>query len=342
MAESKTDISDFLQKSMTWPIADVRSPEEYSRGHIPGAANLPLFTNEERSIVGTLYLQKGSKEAMLKGIEVAGLKLKEYTMQAFGQAPNGEILLYCWRGGMRSNSMAWLLNTAGMRALILDGGYKAYRHFIQDHFSHPYNLVVIGGMTCSGKTEILEETEKSGQQVIHLERLASHKGSVFGHLGMPVQPTTEQFENDLFTALYALDARKPVFVEDESLAIGRVFVPRSFYIQMSPGLYISLLVPFAVRVNRLIESYTMTDKNLLIAGIRQIEKRLGAENANLAIVSVIEGNMERAVEIVLRYYDKVYRRSMGLQQRRESMEITVNDEDAREIAKKILAGIDKE
>ncbi len=341
MAESKTDISDFLQKSMTWPIMDVRSPAEYSHGHIPGAANLPLFTNEERSIVGTLYLQKGSAEAMLKGLEMAGPKLKEYTMQAFRLAPAGEILLYCWRGGMRSNSMAWLLNTAGMRALTLDGGYKAYRSIIQAHFSQPYNLVIIGGMTGSGKTEILEEIEKSGHQVIHLERLASHKGSVFGHLGMPGQPTTEQFENNLFTVLRALDARKPVFVEDESLAIGRVFIPQSFYSQMSTGLYISLLVPFALRVKRLIETYTMTDKELLIAGIRRIEKRLGTENANLAIGSVIEGNMERAVETVLGYYDKVYKRSMGLAQRKESMEMTIRNDRPEEVAAKILETVNK-
>ena len=193
-----------MKKGQNCPILDVRSPDEYNRGHIPGALSLPLFNNEERSAVGTLYLQKGSKEAMLKGLELVGPKMKEFVSQASGLTPEGELALYCWRGGMRSNSMAWLFNTSGIKSHTLEGGYKSWRRHIHDFFGQPVaKLVVIGGMTGTGKTEILEEIERKGGQVVHLERLARHKGSVFGHLGMPAQPSTEQFENELYSGLVA-------------------------------------------------------------------------------------------------------------------------------------------
>jgi tRNA 2-selenouridine synthase len=341
MAEYNLDIPDFLQRSTTWPVIDVRSPAEYARGHIPGASNLPLFTNEERSMVGTLYLQKGSTEAIMKGLELVGPKLKEFALEAIHIAPGGEILIYCWRGGMRSNSMAWLLNLAGIRSHTLDGGYKSYRRFIHDYFTRPFNLVVIGGMTGSGKTEVLEEIKKAGMEIIHLEQLACHKGSVFGHLGMPDQPANEQFENEIFTRLYALDSWEPVFVEDESLSIGRVFIPKPFFSQMSSAPFINLSVPLHNRIMRLVSSYTDGDRNILEEGVKRIEKRLGTENTSLVTGLIREGNMEKAVEIVLRYYDKVYQRSMGLHQRKEILEITINNEKPDEIARRIIAEIRK-
>ena len=121
MAEYKLEITEFLEKSINCPVIDVRSPAEYAHGHIPGALNMPLFDNEERSIVGTLYLQKGSEEAMLKGLELVGPKMKEFVKQAMDLAFHKEIVIYCWRGGMRSNSMAWLLTTSGIVSHTLDG-----------------------------------------------------------------------------------------------------------------------------------------------------------------------------------------------------------------------------
>ena len=217
MIEYKLNITDFLDKSRTMPVIDVRSPAEFDHGHISGAINMPVFSNEERSIIGSLYVQQGSSEAIMKGLDLVGPKMKDFAASARDIAPGGEALLHCWRGGMRSNSMAWLLNTVGIKTSTLEGGYKSYRRFAQAFFTKPLNLIVIGGMTGSGKTEVLEALEKKGIQVIHLERLARHKGSVFGGIGMPVQPTTEQFENDLFTLLMQLDSQEPVFIEDESL-----------------------------------------------------------------------------------------------------------------------------
>jgi len=336
MEEYNLNITDFLDKSATIPVIDVRSPAEFEHGHIPGAINLPLFTNEERSIVGTLYLQKGSSEAIMKGLELIGPKMKDFANVALDMAPGKEILVHCWRGGMRSNSMAWLLNTIGIKAYTLEGGYKTYRRYAQSYFSKPFRLIVIGGMTGSGKTEVLERIESKGKSVIHLESLARHKGSVFGGIGMPSQPSTEQFENDLFTSLMQFNLEEPIFIEDESLAIGSVFIPKPFFDQISKSKHVNLDVPFNRRMHQLVESYTGGDNEYLISSVKRIEKRLGLANAILAIEHINNHQMIKAVEIVLHYYDKVYTRSMNLHKQKEVTEIAVNNESLEEIAFKII------
>jgi tRNA 2-selenouridine synthase len=184
--------------------------------------------------------------------------------------------------------------------------------------------------------KILEEIEKRGGQIIHLERLARHKGSVFGHLGMPPQPSTEQFENELYSCLSVLKEGETVFVEDESLAIGQVFIPKPFYAQMSSARFVSLVVPFEERVKRLVESYTWGESELLIEAINRIERRLGPENTGLARKFILERHMEKAVQIVLEYYDKVYARSMGMHNRAGVKTILVDNENPNEIANRIL------
>jgi len=339
MTDNQLDIIEFLEKSRSLPVLDVRTPAEYNHGHFPGAKNLPLLTNEERSIVGTLYLQKGSSEALMKGLELIGPKMKTFVQKAMDQTPGGEALLYCWRGGMRSNSMAWLLNTAGVRSVVLTGGYKAFRRFVKAWFEKPLKLIVLGGFTGSGKTEVLEALEKSGQQVIHLERLASHKGSVFGSIGMDPQPTTEQFENTLFRCMVSLNPDLPVFVEDESLAIGKVFIPRGLYDQMKASWHIVLNVPVAQRLNRLVKVYTPDDSRMLVDGVRRLEKRLGMEHAIEAIRSIEDGNMPEAMEPVLKYYDKIYARSMGLHNHR-STTLSAGSDEPGVIANKIISLIE--
>jgi tRNA 2-selenouridine synthase len=336
MPDYQLNITSFLDKSVSLPVIDVRSPAEFERGHMPGACNMPLFSNEERSIVGTLYLQKGSSEAMLKGLELIGPKLKEFAAAALNISSGREVLLHCWRGGMRSNSMAWLLNTAGIKSHTLDGGYKSYRRYVQSFFSRSLNLVVIGGMTGSGKTGVIEALESMGKQVIHLERLANHRGSVFGGIGLPAQPTTEQFENDLFHVLRHFNTTDPVYVEDESLAIGQVFIPKSLYEQFSNARTIKLIVPLKHRIRQLVSAYAGGDREMLVSGVRRIEKRLGTENAAQAIGYIQNGNMEEAVEVILRYYDKIYDRSMALHKSREVLEINIKEETPAEIASSIV------
>ncbi len=336
MEDYKLDINSFLDKSLIRPVFDVRSPAEFEHGHIPGALNLPLFTDQERSIVGTLYAQKGSSEAIMKGLELTGPKMKEYVAKAMELAPQKELLLHCWRGGMRSSSMAWLLNTAGMKAHTLEGGYKTYRQYVRTYFSKPLHLIVIGGMTGSGKTEVLEAIAYLGKQVIDLEGLAGHKGSSFGNIGLPSQHSTEQFENDLFTHLRQLHPEEPIFIEDESLAIGRIFIPQPFFEQMSSAPLFNLIVPSEQRIKRLVETYVGGNNNDLIEGVKHIERRLGLENTARAIDCINSYQMEEAVKIILQYYDKIYAHSAHWERRKEIKEIQITHENSREIAERII------
>jgi tRNA 2-selenouridine synthase len=318
------------------PVVDVRSPAEYSCGHIPGAFNMPLFSDEERAIVGTLYTRNGKEDALTKGLEIIGSKLKDFARQGLSLAADHEILVYCWRGGMRSASMAWLFETAGLKASVLIGGYKSYRRFVHEFLSFPFPFIVIGGMTGSGKTEILSELGKLGHPVVDLEKLASHKGSVFGAVGEPEQPTTEQFENLLFEDLWAKDKSVPVFIEDESIAIGSVFLPKAFHQRMLQCPLVVIEVPREDRVRRLVNLYAGADKDILIRALRSIERRIGLEDTHKAIGHIEKGNFEEAVRTVLNYYDKVYFRTMqNHHKEKKTITLELTKTDTTDIAQRI-------
>jgi len=339
MTDLALDIRDFLQRVDTLPVLDVRTPAEYEHAHIPGAVNMPLFSNEERSVIGTLYLKKGPSQALLKGLEFIRPKMKELADTGHHIAPGGEAMMHCWRGGMRSNSMAWLMNTVGIKTYTLVGGYRSYRRFEAEYFSRPVNLIVLGGMTGSGKTAVLKELNFRGNQIIDLEDLASHKGSVFGGIGMPDQPSTEQFENYLFFRIMHIDTGQPVFIEDESLAIGKVFIPRSFYDQMSTAESIHLMVPFERRVENLVHEYSGGGSIDLATGVMRIERRLGRENAVKAVDLINRGDMTAATVLILKYYDKIYARSMNRHKRKTIQTIRVNHESPGEIAEIIISNL---
>jgi tRNA 2-selenouridine synthase len=171
-------VEEFLEKAQSLPIVDVRSPGEYDHAHIPGAVSIPLFDNDERALVGTKYKNAGKDSAVLLGLDLVGPKLAGFVKQSKKLNPqHKEVLVHCWRGGMRSGSFAWLLDTAGLTASTLVGGYKAYRNAVLSAFAEPRNLIILGGKTGSGKTDILKELARQGEQIIDLEGLAHHKGS---------------------------------------------------------------------------------------------------------------------------------------------------------------------
>ena len=189
-------------------IFDVRSEGEFAQGHIQGAFNLPLFNNHERAIVGTLYKREGFTPAFLSGLKITGPKFASMLQQALHT--KGPCKVLCWRGGMRSQSVAWLFKSAGLETVTLKGGYKAFRKWVLSTFERPFKLRVLGGLTGSGKTDYLKNLKQSGVQVIDLEALANHRGSAFGCLSMPTQPTVEHFENSLALQLASLDPSEEI------------------------------------------------------------------------------------------------------------------------------------
>jgi tRNA 2-selenouridine synthase len=309
----KLNISDFLKLSASIPVIDVRTPSEYATGHIPGAYNLPLFNDKERETVGILYKNEGRTKAILKGLQLTGPSINLKLEEALEQAKENKLLVHCWRGGMRSEAMAWLFSLGDIETLVLEGGYKSYRHHVLDKLSEKRNYIVLGGLTGSGKTEILRQMKKAGHQVVDLEGIACHKGSAFGSLGQNTQPTSEHFANILYHELEKTDKSRIVWLEDESKNIGTVFMPDQFYYNLRESCVIALLMDMKTRLPRLVEEYSTFPKDDLISSIKRIAKRLGGDFTSEAVKAVEESNFARAIEITLNYYDKTY--MFGLKRR---------------------------
>lgn len=288
-------------------LLDVRTPAEYEAGHIVGARNLPLFSNAERAEVGTLYKQTGPDQAFLRGLDFAGARMRWYVERARELAPERRVLLHCWRGGQRSGSLGWLLQQAGFDVRILRGGYKAYRTYLHEQVgTFPQPILVLGGHTGSGKTRILHALAARGATVLDLEALARHKGSAFGALGEAEQPTVEQFENDLFAALEKLPHDQPVWMENESRSIGRVYLPQPFWARLQAAPLLHLEMPLDWRVQNLVEDYADFPPEELSLAFQRITKRLGGQHVKAAVAAIEAGDFATAARIALHYYDKAY------------------------------------
>lgn len=307
----KLGIEEFLELRQQISVVDVRTPAEYEKAHIPGAINIPLFSNEQRVVIGTLYKQESKDAAILKGLDFIGPEMKRIVLEARKVAKNNRLIVHCWRGGMRSESVAWLLNFSGLEAELLDGGYKTYRRHTQEQFVAHGKFIVLGGMTGSGKTEILLELKKIGEQVIDLEGLANHKGSVFGGIGQAEQPTTEMFENLLGDEIYNLDGERSCWIEDESANIGKVRLPQLFWDIKRTAPIVELRINRADRLDRLVNEYGSQDVDALSAAIHRITKRLGHERTQKSLEALKDGDMREVASITLDYYDKGYKNAMG-------------------------------
>lgn len=300
------DINKFLELSAGEPIVDVRAPLEFAKGHISGAINIPLFDNAERAEIGTLYKQAGKDAAVRRGLEIVSPKLILFVNQVKALAPARKVFVYCARGGMRSNSFAWLMDTAGLQTFVLKGGYKKYRNHVLDFFSRNRRLIVLGGMTGSGKTDVLKRLKKMAYQVIDLEKLANHKGSAFGTINEARQNPQQIFENDLFRELNALDGSLPILVEDESMTIGYNKIPISLWRQMKQAPIIKLEIPFDLRVKKLVEDYGTTDIEALKQSVLKIQEKLGGQKTRLCLQLLDERKLEEVATLTLAYYDKTY------------------------------------
>ena len=326
MPVHKILIEEFLQLAKLNPVLDVRSPGEHQHAHVPGAYSLPLFSDQERKVVGTAYKQQSRKTAIKTGLDYFGIKMRpmvEEVEKLFDGAGTKEtpetqqvVLVHCWRGGMRSAGVAWLLDLYGFKVYTLTGGYKAYRRWVRAQFEKQYNLTVLGGYTGSGKTMVLQELGKTGHQVIDLEKLANHKGSAFGSLGEKPQPTQEMFENllaqklDEATAFSTSNVLEEMFIEDESQRIGTINIPGIFWMQMRKSSLLFLAIPFEERLNYITEEYGKFEKEGMVNAVIRIQKRLGGLETKNAINYLTENNHRECFRILLKYYDRYYEKGL--------------------------------
>ncbi|MBX2944802.1 MAG: tRNA 2-selenouridine(34) synthase MnmH [Cyclobacteriaceae bacterium] len=308
-------LDEFLKIRHKLPAVDVRSEGEFAEGHIPGVINIPLLNNQERIAVGTDYKQKGQLEAIKTGFRLVGPRLNDIIDETLRIA-HGELLVHCWRGGMRSANFCRFVQMAGVKTYALKGGYKAYRQQAVASFSLPFKLMVIGGETGSGKSEILRALKATGEQVIDLEHLALHKGSVFGGLNLPAQPTTEQFQNELFECLLKLDLSKRIWIEDESIAIGRIFLPEPLWRTMGRSPVVEIDVPKKDRIQRLVNEYSQTNPDQFLEAMKKITKKLGGQHFNAAAEKLMQNDWSSTIDILLTYYDKAYRNGLERKQNR--------------------------
>jgi tRNA 2-selenouridine synthase len=344
MPIQKVTIEEFLQLAKQHPVFDVRSPGEFTHAHIPNAISLPLFTDEERKIVGTAYKQQSKQAAIKLGLDYFGVKMRSMveeverhtadfykeTKKSKDQVPpsggGGGVLVHCWRGGMRSAGVAWLLDLYGFKVFTIIGGYKAYRKWAVAQFEKEYPFKIVGGYTGSGKTLVLQELVKHQQQVINLEALANHKGSTFGALGELPQPTQEMFENLLAEklALVSWPLLKEdglpttnnqqstcIWLEDESQRIGNLQIPMPLWRTIRKCPIFFLDIPFEERLNYLTEAYGKFTKEQLVNAVIRIQKRLGGLETKNAINYLLENNNKESFSILLRYYDKFYQKGLN-------------------------------
>lgn len=314
MAIEKIHIEQFLELAKQHPVLDVRSPGEYKHAHIPGACSLPLFTDEERKIVGTAYKQESREQAIKLGLDFFGVKMRKMVEEAEQLSSNSKtVLVHCWRGGMRSAGVAWLLDLYGFKVFTLAGGYKKYRNYVLDTFRLPFQFNILGGYTGSGKTELLKALKERGEKVIDLEGIANHKGSAFGNIGMPPQPGQEMFENLLSKELrksLVSQPESPVWLEDESQRIGLVNIPGELWKTMRQSPVYFLDIPFEERLKHIVQEYGQLDPEKLADAIGRISQKLGNLNAKTAILLLNEGKITESFDILLKYYDKHYFKSL--------------------------------
>ena len=302
----KINIHSFLLEAKTNPIIDVRSEDEFASGHIPKAINIPILSNQERVIVGTIFKNFGKQKAILKGLELSGPHFADRLKLAIKQIGINDPLVHCWRGGMRSSFYSNLLEFYGYAPKVLDGGYKAFRQNVFNCFEKSFHFKVLGGKTGVGKTKILHKMKESGFQVIDLEGLANHKGSAFGGIGLGNQPTQEQFENNLFHELHRMDSNLPIWIENENRTIGDKVVPVAIWDQMMKADLFVLEDSKEKRLETIVGEYGRLAMNDLKFAFEKISKRIGPQHYKSAIQDLENGNIHAAFAHALSYYDKSY------------------------------------
>lgn len=323
-------------------VIDVRSPKEYHHAHIPTAVSIPLFSDEERAIVGTAYKQVSRETAIKYGLDFFGPKMRRIVEQVEGllsDKSTKEVIVHCWRGGMRSAAVAWLLDVYGFKVYTIIGGYKSFRNKVITILGEDRPYTILGGYTGSAKTEILQSIKKQKAEVIDLEGIAHHKGSAFGAIGQPAQPSQEMFENILALSLKESDRKnKPIWLEDESQRIGTLNIPAQMWevIRKKPVVFVD--IDFEKRLEHIQRTYGKLNKGDLAAAIVRIKKRLGGLETKTALNYLTEDNTKECFRILLTYYDKLYHKALLNRPDPKPVTLHVKPENTehKEIARLIL------
>ena len=286
MYSKKEELEKF--RKFKGPLIDVRSPDEYYKGNLPNSINIPLFDNEERSKIGIIYKDYGKEKAVNKGLEFVANKIEnliENFIEALNFYKSNNITskleepimkIYCARGGMRSFSISWLLERYNLRNVTLKGGYKSYRKWTLDSFNKDFELVVIGGKTGTGKTKLLNEIKLNNGQILDLEGIACHKGSLLGKDLNNNQPSQKLFESLLYDALKNINLRKNIYLEAESSKIGNLHIPQPLWKKMLSSKKINIETTFESRVKFLLNDYkyAQLDNNFFKPLINGLKRRL--------------------------------------------------------------------
>ncbi len=298
-------------------IIDVRSPKEFAQDRLLGAINLPVLDDQERDKVGTLYKQVSPFTARKVGAALVTQNASRHLATHFAtQDKNYHPLIYCWRGGQRSNSLALILSQVGWRVTVLQGGYKTYRSYVRtalETLPAQFNYRVLGGLTGTGKTQILYQMAQAGAQVLDLEGLANHRGSLLGEKWQP-QPSQKYFETLLLGQFQQFNPQQLVWVEAESNKVGQLYLPRSLWQRMTQSPCVEIQLPLAERVQHLIQEYTyfIDYPAVLIEKLTRLKSRYGQVKLQQWITLIETQQWESLVEDLLgTHYDPTYRHALG-------------------------------
>lgn len=295
---------DLHKYERTHLLVDVRSPLEFQQGHIPGAVNIPLLDDNARAIVGTIYARCGKEVAITEALRLVGPTLSQLLEQCKCIAQGQPLIVYCARGGMRSNSMSWLFSLTGIPVLRLAGGYKIYRRWVLEQFEKKYDFAVLSGYTGSGKTTFLKE---SGKQFLDLEGIACHRGSVFGGFDQR-QPTQQQFEN--FVGRFLASTSGRIWVESESQKIGSLVMPRELMLQLNNAARFVISKSKNERVATILRDYVHLSNITAISIIHKgLARHLGGARTQEVVRLLEDNRREEAVGVLLEYYDGIYSRT---------------------------------
>jgi len=294
-------------------IIDARTPLEFAEDHIPGAFNIPLLTNEERVQIGIIHKQAGPQEARIRGLEITCSRFGAIVNEIASCAAGKPIIVYCWRGGMRSRSVAVLLEATGYDVCQLKGGYKAFREQVTAYFEHfvpPAPLLVLHGMTGVGKTTFINNLDPDQYSIIDLEGLAKHRGSAFGAVGLAPPPSQKNFETSLWNQFRLAQKEHPIILEGESQRIGTISLPGNMYDVMSNSAKVWCTASLETRIKRLSQEYGHKEYQEAMAdSLLRIKKKLGGSRYTEMTAMLAAWDIEGlARELITNYYDKLYYR----------------------------------